>query len=158
MNMPDSNGDQPRSFRTLRGFFNGCEPDEPNEFKYSATLRIHGEGVPFAELTERLSVQPTHIHRKGETRGPRSPAWRDDAWHYKPPLAETEPLECHINALWGVVRPHVVYLKSLKDRFQVDVICGYRSNCDLAGIEVPHTCLEIFTVLEVPFGLSIIVC
>jgi hypothetical protein len=39
----------------------------------------------------------------------------------------------------------------------VDVFLGYRSNCDTAGIEVPHTSLEMFSELQIPFGLSIIV-
>ncbi len=39
----------------------------------------------------------------------------------------------------------------------VDVFLGYRSNVDYAGVEVPYTCLEMFTELEIPFGLSIVV-
>jgi hypothetical protein len=153
--MTDSN--EPRVFRTLRGFLNGDEPDEAFYFCFSATLRIHGDGIPFEEISQRLGVQPTNLHRKGERRGPRSPAYRDDAWLYKPSLPETEPLERHIDALWQVVRPAVGYLKALKQRFKIDVFCGYRSNCDHAGFEVSHSCLELFTALEVPFGVSVIV-
>jgi hypothetical protein len=153
--MTDS--DEPRSFRTLRGFLNGEEPDEANCFKFSATLRIHGNDVPFDEISQRLGVQPTNFHRKGERRGETFPGYRDDAWHFEPSLPKTEPLGRHIEALWQVVRPHVEYLKLLKRRFKVDVFCGYRSNCDTAGFEVPHSCLELFTALEVPFGVSVIV-
>jgi hypothetical protein len=149
--------DEPEMFRTLRGFLNGEEPDEATYVCFSATLRIHGDGVPFAEIGERLGVQPTHLHRQGERRAERSPAYRDDAWHFQPSLPETEPLARHIEALWQVVRPHVEYLKGLKQRFKVDVFCGYRSNCDHAGFELPHRCLELFTALEVPFGVSAIV-
>jgi hypothetical protein len=153
--MADS--DEPGSFRTLKGFLAGEEPDGANYFCFSATLRIHGEDLPFEEISQRLGVQPTHSHRKGEQRGPRSPAYRDDAWHFQPSLAETEPLERHIEALWQVVRPAVDYLKALKQRYKVDVFCGYRSNCDHAGFEVSHKCLELFVALEVPFGVSVIV-
>jgi hypothetical protein len=149
--------EQPQSFRTLRGFLRGEEPEEPTRFAYSATLRIHGDGLHFEEIGKRLGVEPTHLHRKGEKRGPGSPGCRDDAWHFEPALPETEPLERHIEALWAVVKPHVSYLKSLKQQYKVDVFCGYRSNCDHAGIQVPHTCLELFTALEVPFGVSIII-
>lgn len=149
--------DQQRAFRTLRGFFNGEEPEEENYFCFKATLRIHGDHVPFDEISQRLGVQPTDTHRKGEQRGPRSPAYRDDAWHFAPSLPETEPLERHIEALWQVVRPQVDYLKTLKQRFDIDVFCGYRSNCDMAGFEVSHKCLELFTALEVPFSVSVIV-
>ena len=149
--------DGEKSFNTLRGFLHGEEPEEPVYFAYSATLRIHGDGLPFEEIADRLRVQPTYTHRRGERRGPRSPEHRDDAWHFAPPLPETEPLERHIEALWSVVKPQVEYLKSLKERYKVDVFCGYRSSCDHAGIEVPHTCLELFTALEVPFGISILI-
>ena len=149
--------EQPQSFRTLRGFLRGEEPDEPTYFAYGAGLRIHGDGLPLDEIAKRLGVEPTHVHRKGEKRGPRSPGYGDDAWHFESPLAETEPLERHLEALWAVVKPHVGYLKSLKRQFKVDVFCGYRSNCDHAGIQLPHSCLEMFTALEVPFGVSIII-
>ena len=148
--------DEPKKFRTLRGFLDGQEPDEANYFHFCATLRIYGDGVPFEEISRRLGVEPTHVHRKGEHRGPRSPAYRDDSWCLESALPETEPLERHIEALWQVVRPAVDYLKSLKQRFTVDVFCGYRSNCDIAGFEVSHNCLELFTALEVPFGVSVI--
>jgi hypothetical protein len=153
--MEDS--DKPKMFRTLRGFLNGEEPDEANYFCFSANLRIYGDGVPFEEISERLGVEPTHLHRKGERRGPSSPGWHDDAWHFGPALPETEPLDRHCEGVWQGVRPHVEYLKALKRRFKVDVFCSYRSNCDTAGFEVAYQCLELFMALEVPFGVSVIV-
>lgn len=153
--MGDAN--RPIAFRTLRGFLDGEEPDEETYFCFSATLRIHGNDVPFEEISRGLGVQPTTTHRTGERRGPKSPPYSDDAWHYSPPISENESLECHLEALWQIVRPHVEYLKEVKQRFKVDVFCGYRSNCDMAGFEVSHKCLELFTALEVPFGVSVII-
>ena len=155
VNMIDDS--DPKPFRTLRGFLNGEEPAGENYFCFSATLRIHGENLPFDELTHRLAVQPTRTRRKGERPGPRSPEYRDDAWHFQPAVAETAPLDQHLAALWRVVQPHVEYLKSIKRCFRLDVFCGYRSNCDHAGFEVSHTSLELFTALEIPFGVSVIV-
>ena len=149
--------EEPSAFRTLRGFLDGEEPSEENYFCFCATLRIFGNEVPFEEISERLGVQPTSVHRKGERRGPRSPPYPEDAWLFESSLAETEPLQRHIEAIWQVVRPHVEYLKALKHRNKVDVFCGNRSNCDMAGFEVPHQSLELFTALEVPFGVSVIV-
>jgi hypothetical protein len=153
--MADSEDD--KRFRTLRGFLNGEEPDDPIYFCYSATLRIHGERMPFDEITARLGVQPTHVHRKGDRLSPRSPGFRDDAWHFQPEVPETAPLERHIDALWSIIQPHVEYIKELKKRHKVDVFCGYRSNSDTAGFEVSYSCLQLFTALEVPFGVSVIV-
>jgi hypothetical protein len=147
----------PKVFRTLKGAIRGEEPDEPTYFAFMASLRIHEDALPFEEIGARLGVQPTTMHRKGQRRGPGSPPYIDDAWHFQPALSESALLEEHIHALWQVVKPHVEYLKLLKQRYKVDVFCGYRSNCDHAGIEVSHTCLELFTALEVPFGVSIII-
>jgi hypothetical protein len=149
---------KPEGYRTLRGFLTGSDPEEPIYFAYSATLRIHGDEISFDAISKELGVEPTEMHRKGERRGPGSPGYRDDAWHFEAGLPESEALEKHIEALWEVLRPHVAFLKSLKTRFKVDVFCGYRSNCDCAGFQVSHTCLELFTALEIPFGVSIIVC
>lgn len=146
-----------RAFRTLRGFLNGEEPDVENYFHFSATLRIHGDNLPFDEISQRLGVEPTHCRRKGDRRGRRSPVYKDDAWHFQPDLAKTEPLEKHIKAILDLVRPNLAYLKILKQRHRVDVFCGYISNCDHAGFQVSHECLELFLALEIPFGVSVIV-
>lgn len=147
----------PKFFRTLKGFLSGHESEEENYFCFSVTLRIHGENLPFDEISERLGVQPSYCHRRGERRGPNSPPFRGDAWHYGSSLAEQQPLDKHIEAVWNVVRPHVEYLKSIKTRYKVDVFCGYRSNNDTAGFEVSHRNLEMFIALEVPFGVSVII-
>ena len=72
-------------------------------------------------------------------------------------MKESEPLHVHIDALWNTFRERKQYLLQLKQDLTVDVFLGYRSNCDHAGVEVPHQSLEMFRELQVPFGLSIIV-
>lgn len=154
--MSDS-GDPNKKFRTLKGFPKGEEPDAESYFHFSATLRIHGENVPFDEISNRLGVHPTHVHRKGDRRSKSYEGYSDDAWHFAPSLSKTEPLEKHIEALWQVVKPEAAYIRALKQKFKVDVFCGYRSNSDTAGFEVSHKCLELFTTLEVSFGVSVII-
>jgi hypothetical protein len=123
---------------------------------FSASLRIFGDALDFAEITRTLGVQPTHQYRKGERRSSRAVPYKHNGWIFRPSLDETRPLTEHILALWVVVRPHVAYLRSLKQTCKVDVFCGYRSNHQAAGFEVDHRCLELFTALEVPFGVSVV--
>jgi len=141
----------------LRGFRGGKEREEDTYFAYSATLRIFGEIPNLEEISATLKLQPTDSHRKGEKRNSRAAAYSHDMWSYNPPVDESEPLQRHIDALWLELKPHKLYLLELKKSVNVDVFLGYRSNCDTAGIEVPHTCLEMFSELEIPFGVSIIV-
>jgi len=150
--------DSAKEFKTLKGFINNEEEDEEIYFSFMASLRIYGDDIPFDEISQRLGVRPTSSHRKGEPHRLGSiHTFENDSWHFEAPLPESEPLERHIEALWLVVKPEVEYLKSLKNRLDVDVFCGYRSNCDHAGFEVSHTVLELFTALEIPFGVSVII-
>jgi hypothetical protein len=144
-------------FSTLRGFLDGDEPDEDRNFAYSATLRIFGVLPDLQLITDTLGLMPTQALHKGQCFRPRSAPLKHDCWHYMPPIPESEPLEAHINALWGAIKDHRDFIKGLKCTATVDVFLGYRSNCDHAGVEVPHTCLEMFTELEIPFGISIII-
>jgi Domain of unknown function (DUF4279) len=146
-----------KPFRTLRGFLKGTEREEDTYFAYSATLRIAGEIPDLDEISAALGLSPTHSHRKGERRGAKAAPYRQDMWSYSPPVEKSELLHRHIDALWLILKPHKDYLLELKKSLNVDVFVGYRSNCDTAGVEVPHTSLEMFTELEIPFGVSIIV-
>ena len=146
-----------KQFRTLRGFLRGAEREEETYFSYSATLRIFGDIADMEQISANLGIEPTDSHRKGERRGNRSAPYRHDMWSYSPPVEGSKPLHKHIDALWEVLKPHKQYLLRLKKSVTVDVFLGYRTNCDTAGIEVPHTSLEMFAELRIPFGVSIIV-
>jgi hypothetical protein len=126
-------------------------------FCYSASLRIFGEIGDPSEITRRLGVEPTDCHRRGDRRSPRARPYQHDMWLYKAPIPEDRPLTEHLEALWQTLRPHVPVLKKLKERLNVDIFCGYRSNCETAGFEIDHRALVIFMELEVPLGVSVIV-
>jgi len=152
-----SETDDNESFRTAQKFLGGEEPDEDIYFAYSASLRIFGSIPDLHELTQRLGVPPTHAHRRGERRGPNLPPYEHDMWNYTASVKENEPLHVHIDALWNIFRERKQYLLELKQDLTVDVFLGYRSNCDRAGVVVPHQSLEMLMELQIPFGLSIIV-
>jgi len=140
----------------------GTPPNEADNdgealyFAYDACVRIFGEHLNIEEISAALKLQPTQTHRKGERQGKMRP-YEQDMWLFQPPMEESEPLHKHIDALWLALKPHKRYLLELKKSVTVDVFLGYRSNCDHAGVEVPHRSLEMFVELGIPFGLSIIV-
>ncbi len=128
---------------------------EAYKFAYSASVRVFGSIPDLGAITAALQLDPTHMHRRGEPG--RIRPYDTDMWSYDAPIEQSEPLYKHIDALWKKLKPHKRYLLELKRSATVDVFLGYRSTCDNAGVEVPHTSLEMFTELEIPFGLSIIV-
>jgi hypothetical protein len=130
---------------------------EPTYFEFSATLRIFGQIDDFDAITRELDVTPTRTHRRGDKAGPRSPGFKHDMWSYKAPVPEERSLDEHINALWMRLRPHKDYLLRLKETLTVDVFCGYRTNHWGSGFEVRPESLEMFTALQIPFGVSVIV-
>jgi len=133
------------------------EMDEPSYFEYSATLRVFGTIPDLEELTRNLGIRPSHSHRHGERRNPLADPYKHDMWSYEAPAEPTEPLHVHIDKLWAAVRERKQYLLELKKDLSVDVLLGYRSNSDTAGVEVPYQSLQMFLELQVPFGLSIII-
>jgi hypothetical protein len=149
--------DDQNSFRTLRGFLDGNEPDEEPYFAYSATLRISGHIPDLDAITRTLGLAPTQALHKGDRVRPRSAPLNYDCWHYQPLIPESEHLALHINALWAAIKPNRDYIKALKSQATVDVFLGYRTNCDHAGLELPYQCMELFTELEIAFGVSIII-
>jgi hypothetical protein len=148
-----------KTFINLRDFLQSKHIKETDElyFAYSATLRISGEIEDLNDITELLSINPTHTHKKDEKRSKKSQPYRDDMWMYSPNISEEKHLSEHITELWNSIKPKKDAVLKLKEKYDVDIFLGYRSNCDHAGIEVPYSCLEMFIELQIPFGISVII-
>jgi hypothetical protein len=131
--------------------------DEPPYFAFSATLRIAGRIDDFDAISRALDLEPTHTHRRGDKKGPRSRGYTEDMWSYRAPVPEECPLDHHIQALWAKLKPHRSYILEVKQILKVDVFCGYRTNHRGAGFEVGPDSLAMFVVLQIPFGVSVIV-
>ncbi len=74
--------DDRKTFRTLRGFLDGDEPDEEIYFANSAALRIFGVLPDLDAITQTLGLNPTQALHKGERVKPRSAPLKHDCWHY----------------------------------------------------------------------------
>src|SRR4051794_18102364 len=135
----------------------GASDEEPLYFAYSASLRISGAIPDIEAITRQLGLHPTHVHRRGEFRRPGATPHGTNMWIYEAQVAESEPLDMHINHLWDRLLDHKLFIRQLKTSLMVDVFLGYRTNSGTAGVEIQHQSLAIFTELEVPFGLSIII-
>ena len=130
--------------------------EEPEYFfRFSATLRIFGDIGDLEAITAELGVAHSCASEGREASADLFRVYEHDMWSYSAPVPKDRPLQVHLEALWRAVRPHVGYLKGLKERLSVDVYCSYHTNCSTGGFEVGHRALTIFAELEVPFGVSV---
>jgi hypothetical protein len=132
------------------------ENDEDYFFSYSASLRISGDDLDFELITKTLDLLPTHMHRKGD-QGKIGEKYKQDMWLYEVNVPDESALDEHLQALWALLKPYKEFLLSLKEKYHLDIFCGYRSNCSTAGFAVLPQSLDIFLELDIPFGVSIIV-
>lgn len=130
--------------------------DKVYYFRYSATLRISGEINSLEQISNTLGLEPTHVHKKGEISVLSSP-YEFDMWQYTVPVAKKQPLDIHLKTLWAYLKPHKNYLMNLKKSLKLDIFCGYQSNSSTAGFEISYKSLEIFSSLQIPFEVSVIV-
>jgi hypothetical protein len=79
----------------------------------------------------------------------------NDLWLYKAPVSSEKPLDEHIMTLWDAVRPQIPYLRELKKKFQVNILCHYVGFYFRGSFEVDHRCLGLFEELEVPFRIGV---
>ncbi len=147
-------------------FFENTLIDSPRDkelyFNYSASLRIFGKNLNFELINNTLNILPTYMHKQGDYynlngRNIGVP-FDNDMWSYSAAISEEKCLDEHIQSLWKILKKHKEFLLNLKEKYTVDIFCGYRTNCDHAGLEISPESLEVFIELNIPFGVSIIVC
>lgn len=130
--------------------------EEEVYFCYSASLRIFSsDKMDIDAITNYLGLTPTYSHIKGEPcyKG----VFENSMWLFEMDLPEKTHLDFHIQTLWSTLKPLKEKILKLKENFNVDIFCGYRSNSDTAGIVVAPSSFDIFTELDVSFQLSIII-
>ena len=102
-------------------------------------------------------LSATHQHEHGEP-NLFGESWPNDLWALESPLPPGAPLSDHLDWLWAQVQPHQEYLRALADEddINVDLFCGYRSDCAECGFEVQPEALEIVQTLDIPLEVSVV--
>lgn len=113
-------------------------------FRYSVSLRISGNELESDEISTKLNL----INSSNR---------RNDVWIYKIQNGEDKHINQQLLELWDLLGEQKSYLIELKERYELDVICSYTTDCDHAGVEISSEALEILSQLGIPFGLSIVV-
>jgi len=126
-------------------------------FGFSATLRVMCAADRHDEIEEVTGLSPTHQHEHGDP-GLLGRPWPRDLWALESPRPRGAALSTHLNWLWERVEPHQAYFRDLaaEEGIDVDLFCGYRSDCAECGFEVQPGALEIVQALEIPLEVSVV--
>ncbi|WP_158666585.1 DUF4279 domain-containing protein [Salinibacter altiplanensis] len=124
---------------------------------FSATLRVMCAAERHDEIEQVTGLTATHQHAHGEP-GFFGQPWPKDLWALESPLPPDTALGEHLEWLWTRVEPHQDYFRGLaaEEGVDVDLFCGYRSDCDECGFEVQPDALNIVQALSVPLEVSVV--
>ena len=106
------------------------------------------------EISTTLGLQPSHTHRAGDL-GKFGAHFPDDMWALDSSLGREADMETHLEWLVNQLKPHVEYLKALKDEYKIDIFCAYTSIGD-GGLSLPPATLSVICELGVNLEISII--
>jgi hypothetical protein len=135
-------------------------PDASKEkvrFGFSATLRVMCAAERHDEIEEVTGLTATHRHEHGDP-GLLGRPWPKDLWALESPHPRGAPPSTHLNWLWERVQPHQAYFRDLaaEEGVDIDLFCGYRSDCAECGFEVQPDALTIVQSLEIPLEVSVV--
>jgi len=131
--------------------------DASPRFGFSATLRVMCAAERHDEIERETGLVATHRHARGEE-GLFGRPWPEDLWALESPLPRGAALDDHLRWIWEKVRPHRDYFRRLaaEESTEVDLFCGYRTDCAECGFEVGPEALEITQALDIPLEVSVV--
>lgn len=118
--------------------------------RFAASLGISGDGLDLEEISRTLGLTPTVARPKGGHKV----TWKDQ-WVYQVPIAKERLLDDHIMALWDAIRPQIPYLRELKKKHQVEIVCSYIGCYFRGNFKVDPRCLGLFEELDIPLRISV---
>ncbi len=131
-------------------------PRRASQFRFDASLRIHGVGAQHDNIAIDTGLIPIYTHRAGDNRGRRGGSlgvWPEDMWRLQSPLGEAASLEEHVRWLWAAIGPHKAYFERLiAQATSADLCLGCLSESVYPFWAVPADALTI--TRELKLGLS----
>ena len=98
------------------------------------------------------------IERETGLRPPPRVGSASGVWLLKADVPEERPLSDHLLRLDETVRPYLAFFRDLAaSGATVEVLCGYRTDCDHCGFEIAPEALALVGDLGARLGVSVIV-
>lgn len=124
----------------------------------SAALRISCKFKSVAEITKILGTEPSRSINKGaqvSTRGPNYPISEESRWILDSKVAETEPLEKHIEKLILYIEQHTIALKKLTSDCNIELWCTFSSDSGQGGFVLDANLLKRLTLFRIDLIVSL---
>lgn len=126
-------------------------------YRFDATFRLTGVGEHHDTITALTGLEPTHSHRKGESRSHRSTfrPWQEDAWMIDSPMGPNASLDQHLAWLWRAISPHKVYFSTLiAQASSADIVLGCLSESPSPVLTVEGQSLELLKALDLSIAFN----
>jgi uncharacterized protein DUF4279 len=131
-------------------------PNQKATFSAGASFRVQGSDLSFDGITQKLGIEPTHTHRRGD-RGIIDKSLPHDMWLFDSPLPDSDELELHIEWLAQRLLPHKQFIISdLSKIAKVDIYCFKTCFTEQASLTLSAHSLRIFTELSLELCVSLI--
>ena len=133
--------------------------EESNYFNFSVSFRIMDVPQYHDQIEEVTGLKATHAHCKGESRDKHNRIkWDNDIWILESQLKKDSNFNKHIEWIYNQIFPHVRYFRALqKKNANIDLYCGYRSDCDNGGFTLTPESIKYIGKLNFPIGFSIVI-
>ena len=125
----------------------------------AASLRIIGDELIPAEITEALGASPTHEQTKGEKMSGKNTgkvrSARTGMWRLRVSDREPEDLDGQIREILGQLTEDLDVWKSISSRYKLDLFCGLFMECSNEGMELSPESLLALGSRGIKIGLDI---
>jgi hypothetical protein len=130
----------------------------PGEFKFTAAFRIIDSANLHAEITSRISAPSSTASRGDPIPHLTGRKVSHDMWVFDSPLPEECSWSEHLDWLDQKLRPHITYLRTLRERgVEMDIYLGYRSDHDYSEFQICPGSFDIAAAIGVPISITLIV-
>lgn len=127
--------------------------------KSAATLRVMGDNLVPDEINSLLGCLPSTSYVKGEViRGKKSGrdfTMRTGMWRLEATSCEPENLDSQVAEILSQLTQDLNVWTNLKDRFDIDLFCGFYMEVTNEGVEISSATLKLLGERGIALGLDI---
>lgn len=122
----------------------------------SCSFIIKGDGLNFAEINERLKIEPSSISRKGEIISKSMGKIPNDVWIYEMKLKADEEPSKVVEKLVEVLKPSASFIKTISSSEDVCLRCYIQSDYAQIFFDFSPKVIQDLAQLNIRLEVSIL--